>query len=266
MAKWASALRWFYGRGMRSSASVDPKHRQAHTFLHAIQLRAWSHALTVRIAKITDDRETSYSTGSGVLIEFPNRRVIIGTAWHVLEEFRKLRQEGHTVAIVCDNMPIAAPRLVFADITRDLGFIEVPSTGRQGLNAVPYRARMLWPPPVVAKGDDVILCGFPKLLRVDGAEILHGDLNLLLPVESSSDTVFYLQLNWDSLVQAGRITLPPEITDFGGASGGPVFLVDAEANPLVGLITQAGERLPLWRIAPLRDLPDDLDTRVAEVL
>lgn len=266
MARWTSWLRWLYGLGIRRRVSADPKHTQAHVFFQAAQLRAWSHALTVRIAKIEDDRETSFSTGSGVLIEFANQRAVIGTAWHVLEEFRRLREDGQELVLVCDNMPIGTPRLVFADVPRDIGFIEVPPMGRSGLKAVPYRPKLLWPPPGVAKGDDVILCGFPKLLRVDGEEILHGDLNLLLPVESSSETVFYLQINWDNLIQAGTVALPPETTDFGGASGGPVFLVDAEANPLVGLISQAGENLPLWRIAPLRNLPNDLDTRATEPL
>lgn len=266
MARWTSWLRWFYGLGLRRRVSTDPKHTQAYVFFEAAQLRAWSHALTVRIATIEGDRETSFSTGSGVLIEFINQRAVIGTAWHVLEEFRRLREKGQELALVCDNMPIAAPRLVFADVMRDIGFIEVPPMGRSGLKAVPYRPKLLWPPPRVTKGDNVMLCGFPKLLRVDGEEILHGDLNLLLPVESSSETVIYLQINWDNLMHAGAVTLPPETTDFGGASGGPVFLLDAEANPLVGLISQAGENLPLWRISPFCSLPDDLDTRDTDPL
>jgi hypothetical protein len=266
MARWTSWIRWLYGLGIRRRVSADPKHRQADVFFQAAQLRAWSHALTLRLATIESDKETSFSTGSGVLIEFANHRAVVGTAWHVLEEFRRRRDDGKAVVVVCDNMPIATPRLVFADPARDIGFIEVPAMGRSGLKAVPYRPKLLWPPPRVTKGDDVILCGFPKLLRVDGDEILHGDLNLMLPVESASETMFYLQINWDNLIQAGAVTLPPETTDFGGASGGPVFLVDAEANPLIGLISQAGENLPLWRIAPLSDLPDDLDTRATEPL
>jgi hypothetical protein len=246
--------------------SDDPKHSQGYNFFHAAQLRAWSHALTVRIAKVEGDREASFSAGSGLLMQFPNGRVAVLTAWHVLQEFRRLRETGSTVALVCDNMPIATPRLIFADVDRDIGLIEVPPTGRSGLKAIPYRPRLLWPPPRVVNDDDVMLCGFPKLLRVDGGEILHGDLNLILTVASASDTVFCLQLDWDTLVQAGTITLPPETTDFGGVSGGPVFLLDAEANPLVGVISQAGEKLPLWRIAPLHALPRDLDTRSTEEL
>jgi hypothetical protein len=163
-------------------------------------------------------------------------------------------------------MPIASPRLIFADPDRDIGFIDIPSDGRSGLKAVPYRPRLFWPPPRIGKNDDVIRCGFPKLFRADGDEILHGDLNLILTVASASESVFYLQIDWDNLVQAGTITLPPETTDFGGASGGPVFLLDAEGNPLVGVISQAGDTLPLWRIGPLHAVPVDLDTRATEEL
>ena len=253
-------LRWLYGLLIRKRQSRDPKRQQVIAFFNALQLRAWSHAVTVRIATISGDRERSFSTGSGVLIEFSNQRAVIATAWHVLEEFQSLRASGELVAIVVDNMPIELPRLLYSDIPRDIGCIELPTTGRSGITAVPYRPKLLWPPPRVEKGDDVLLCGFPKLLRVDREDILHGDLNLVLPVEASSEDVFYLQVDWGKMVQAGTVVIPPDTTSFGGVSGGPVYLVDAEGNPLVGLISQAGENLPLWRIAPLHFLPADLDT------
>ena len=46
--------------------------------------------------------------------------------------------------------------------------------------------------------------------------------------------------------------------NFGGISGAPVFLYDAEGNPLVGLVSQAPDNLPLWRIASLDTLPKDV--------
>ena len=121
---------------------------------------------------------------------------------------------------------------------------------------MPYRPRPRWPPLSVNAGDTVFLCGFPALLRQDGDEILHGDLNLLLDVASSSDSHFMLQVHWEKMIDAGRITLPKEQLDFGGASGGPVFLSDSGCNELVGLVSEASPTLPLWRIAPISSVPD----------
>lgn len=236
---------------------------QIKAAITALQLRAWSCAVTVRIARIVDDRESSWKTASGILIEFPTRAVI-ATAWHVLEEYRKLRAHGETVVLVCDNMPIPSPCTTFRDEAADIAFVDVPRTGRAGLRAVPYRPGLMWPPPSVLVDDSVLVCGFPKIFRHDGDEIVHGDLNLLLNVASSADDYFMLQVDWERLVQAGRVVLPPDQTDFGGASGGPAFLYDGGCNPLVGLVSQAGDTLPLWRIASLSRSSAAVETGPAE--
>jgi hypothetical protein len=238
---------------------------QVTAAIQSLQLRAWSCALTIRLARITGDRETSFNTASGVLIEFP-KRAVIGTAWHVLEEFRNLRMAGETVALVCDNMPILSPCTAFRDERRDIAFLKVPQTGRSGLHAVPYRPGQMWPPPPVKAEDSVLLCGFPKILREDGEEILHGDLNLLLEVASASDAHFMLQLERERLVQVGRVILPLDQVDYGGVSGGPVFLYDGGCNPLVGLVSEAGTTLPLWRIAALAQVPADIQSGPCEPL
>lgn len=215
----------------------------------------------MRLARINADRETAFNTASGVLMEF-GRRAVIGTAWHVLEEYVRLRSRGEEVYIICDNMLIPEPRTVWRDEENDIAFLEVPGTGRSALGAVPYRpSPLLWPPPAVRAGDSVLLCGFPKLLRSDGDEILHGDLNFLVDVERASDSYFVLQIEIDRLVQDGRVIVSAAVTDFGGVSGGPVFLSDSGGNPLVGLVSQAGESLPLWRIASLANAPGDIESR-----
>lgn len=242
-----------FERELRSSAGFVPT-TQAEAAMHALQLRAWSHAVTIRIARITGNRETDWNTASGVLLEIGDRAVI-ATAWHVLEGFRDLRTAGEKVALVCDNMPILEPRTAYRDEASDLVLLDVPAQGRAGLKAVPYRPGHQWPPPAVTVGDDVLLCGFPKLFRHDGDEILHGDLNLLLQVASAAHRYFMLQVDWDTLVQTGRVRIPRGQADFGGASGGPAFLSDQGCNALVGVIIQAGDTLPLWRVAALSAVP-----------
>ena len=68
-----------------------------------------------------------------------------------------------------------------------------------------------------------------------------------------------LQIETAQLVQAGRVPVDVE-ADFAGASGGPVFLSDNGGNPLVGVVSEAGNTLPLWRIASLASLPSDIES------
>ena len=79
--------------------------QQVRAHFDALQLRAWSHAVTLRLAIVTDNRESSYQTASGVLMQF-GARVVVGTAWHVLTKLQSLRADGHEVVLICENMPI----------------------------------------------------------------------------------------------------------------------------------------------------------------
>ncbi len=235
----------------------DERWQQLRAHLDALQLRAWSHATTLRIARLRDGSEYRFNTASGVLIELDGRAVV-GTAWHVLDQYRTLRDSGEDVLLLCDAMPIPQPHTVFRDERRDLALLDIPYGDRDQIRAVPYRPRRLWPPPQVAVGDEVLVCGFPKLLRVDGPEILHGDFNMHVSVESASEHHFMLQPDYSRMISAGRVELPREHLDYGGVSGGPVFLSDSECAPLVGIVSQAGESLPLWRVSSLAQLPGSL--------
>ena len=215
--------------------------------------------MTVRIARIEGDCETSFNTASGVLLAFPNRAVV-ATANHVVEGFVEARNAGERVALVIDNMPLEDPRVVYRSKRDDIALIEVPDRGRNGIKAVPYRPVGLWPPPSVQIDDTVLVCGFPKRFRYDGQEILHGDLNLLVDVSSVGDTYFVLNIDWERLDHHGRFRPPSHQVNYGGVSGGPVFLYDGGANPLVGIVSEAPDRLPLWRVAALAHLPSNIAT------
>lgn len=238
----------------------DERWQQVRAHYEALQKRAWSHATTVRLAHLHDDVEVSFNTASGVLIEFPSR-ALVATAWHVVEEFQRARTQGSGIALVLDSMPLLNPRSPYLDVQRDIAFIEVPDDNRHLIRAMPYRPQRLWPPPQVLVNDEVLVCGFPKILRTDGDEILHGDFSMNVGVSSVGDSHFMLQVEYESMIDAGRVSLPKEQVDFGGISGGPVFLSDSEGSPLVGLVSQASPSLPLWRIASLAHVPIDLDSR-----
>lgn len=240
-----------------------PTNLQLRAAIQAIQLRAWSCATTVRIARISGDRETSYNTASGVLIDFPERAVI-ATAWHVLDEFRKSRAAGQDVVLVIDNLAIERPRTVFRDERNDLAFIHVPSRGFHGISAVPYRPGRSWPAPRVKVNDAILICGFPRRFRYDGDDILHGDFSLVFEVDSAADSHFMLNVDWTRVGHAGRLRMPAHQVDYGGVSGGPAFLWDGGANPLVGIVSEATQTLPLWRISAFAGLNVDLETSPLE--
>ena len=238
---------------------VDPGDlSQASAALQALRLRAWSHATTIRLAKVTDGKESAFNTASGVLLQF-GQRYVVATAWHVLEKYSHLRQDGQEVYLICDNVPFLEPRTAWRDPPNDIALLDVAAASHLGLEAVPYRVGpLIWPPPQVKPHDSVLICGFPKLMRRDAEEILHGSLNLLVDVTRVGETYFMLQIELDRLLNAGTVKIPEATTDFGGVSGAPVFLVDNGANPLVGLVSESGENLPLWRIAALNCAPADL--------
>jgi hypothetical protein len=240
-----------------------PANLQLQAAITSLQLRAWSCSATVRISRVVGNREASWNTASGVLIEFPERAVI-ATAWHVLEEFRNSRDAGEEVYLVCDRLAMEKPRTAYRDERNDLALIALPPKGSAAIRAIPYRPGPLWPPPPVREGDSVLVCGYPKRFRFDGAEILHGDLNLLVDVASAADSHFMLNIDWRSMAHAGRVAPPDMQVNYGGVSGGPVFRSDGGPNPLVGVVVEAGEELPLWRIASLAGLPDDIGTRPTE--
>jgi hypothetical protein len=75
-----------------------------------------------------------------------------------------------------------------------------------------------------------------------------------------------LNIDWTQLRHAGRMRVPPYQVDYGGVSGGPVFLYDGGANPLVGIVSEAGVELPLWRIASLSGLTCDLELSAREAV
>jgi hypothetical protein len=234
-----------------------PDHLQPRAAVQALQLRAWSCAVTLRIARVKGDREATFNTASGALLEIGGR-AMVATAWHVLEEFRRSRDKGETVVLICDNMAIEHPRTVYRDERHDIALLEVPPRGREGIQAMPYRPGILWPAPKVRVADTILVCGFPKRFRWDGEQLLHGDLNLLVDVAATGEGYFMLNINWKSLANGGRVVVPPQQVDWGGTSGGPVFLWDAGPNPLVGVVSEAGFDLPLWRIAALANMPSDL--------
>jgi hypothetical protein len=114
-----------------------------------------------------------------------------------------------------------------------------------------------WPPMPPAKGQNVLLAGYPQKLReLDQAagKIGAGPYSAMLPVIEAGEGYFQCHLNTADLISYDENPLPDPDADLGGLSGGPVLLVGALHYPLVGIITDQKnlfDELHLIRVATL---------------
>ncbi|MCC6242990.1 MAG: trypsin-like peptidase domain-containing protein [Gemmatimonadaceae bacterium] len=234
-------------------ASEDERKRQ---ILSLIRNRIWSHAVTVRVSKMVDNREDSWNTATGVFLELGDRRFVL-TAWHVVERFDEIRSLGGLAVVVLGNVAIAEPKYVFLDERNDLIVLEVSEFAIPAFNAVPYRPTRAWPPPRLTVGDPVMICGFPAMFRSDEDEILHGDLTYFGEVESVSEHQFVVQIQGE-LEDAGRVPFPELNSDFGGVSGCPAFVLYSDHMQLAGIFSQSAVSAPVWVIRSIANLPANL--------
>lgn len=242
-----------------------PDDMRKRQLLSQIQRRIWSHALTVRISEIVGDREHSWNTATGILVQLQNRLVAI-TAWHVVKRFIDIRERGGLPVLILGNLPLAEPRSIFLDSHNDLVVLEVPTNDQEATMATPYEPSRQWPPPRVTLDDAVLICGFPALYRQDSDEILHADLSFLGSVESVSEHQFVVQIDPDNVIDAGRVPFPAADADLGGMSGSPAFAIYSDHMQLVGIFSQSAMSAPVWLIRSLAHLPVDLASRPSHSL
>lgn len=233
-----------------------PEFQRGLANVRAIQRAAWSHAITIRVSELGEDRELSWNTATGVLMKLGSQR-IVATAWHVIKKFVDIREHGGDAAVVLGNMPVLTPLSVHLDEHNDLIFLQVPPEAGDNLDAVPYVADGRWPTKRVTVGDDVLLCGFPAIFRRDAEEIEHGDLSFVGVVESVSESQFILLPHEREAMNLGRAAFPRANAFLGGLSGSPVFGLYQDGMHLVGIFSQGGQAMPAWIVRSLSHLPAD---------
>lgn len=227
-----------------------------HSAARELAKLAWTYVVAIRVARIENDRETGWNTGTGVLLRLGNSYAV-ATAWHVFAEYLTRQGRGEDVVLLVDNAPLYPPEVTFADEDNDVVLLRVPAEHLSRIDAVPYDPGAKWPPRRVTTDDVVIFCGLPAYLRVeDGSgELLFGNLTLCLTVTSASETRFVLQLDREEWEDLGRLPLPGADVPLGGISGAPVFVMDDLSYPLVGLVSEIGETLPLLYVSSLSGIP-----------
>ena len=223
-------------------------------------------------------RENVLSNGTGMLVDFGGGPLII-TADHVIRRFLERAREGARCLRVGNlNLYKWADRVI--DYSRDLDLatirlreIEIPMINPFSdidIAKVVYKPRK-WPPTDAKVGDWVVIGGFPGTLRLwqRPNDYSFGSFNGgPLPIsEISSGGVIVCGLDREYWAVQGEIG--PDFNNFGGVSGGPVFLYkDKQLDPfeLVGLISEDSSfdailARPLKFIQPTGVIVPDLVTQ-----
>lgn len=189
---------------------------------------AASHTTFLRWTRRTLLGTPKVSNGSVFFLRFGDNLFAV-TAAHVYEGYLADKKKAPR-DIVCHvgNLPfdpearlsgIGSAKTI--DIaTFSLTWDELHQIGKQSVQGSP------WPPPVPTVGQAVFLSGFPGALRFwTGARALSFALySGLNPVERVDERVVTCVLDRAFWVGTAGERLPPELSDIGGVSGGPLLL------------------------------------------
>lgn len=195
------------------------------------------------------------------------------TAQHVIEGYRKLADEGIDLILQIGDALIKDPlaRLIDESKQHDLATLrlkehELKAIGRhhEKISKQAYEP-MGWPPGVPKVGDWVAFGGFPRRLRIIRSwnEIEFRTFSCgSTDITSVTDEGFKCRFDRESWV-----THDPDgvgslgFKDFGGLSGGPVFLLGSSGKltilPLVGFVTEFGPNFDVLCVAHAKHIRRD---------
>jgi hypothetical protein len=180
------------------------------------------------------------------------------TANHVIQKVFDRRNSGEPVGVFLSDVSIPIPdRLHWHDSEADLALLSVTEGEAAQIGTWIYEGAGL--DHVPPEGTHVLSVGFPVYLRTgsDSTDVEYGAASALLQVTSSSDRHFCCRFEREDWI-ATHGEIPPPGTQFGGLSGGPVFLVGRLHFPMVGIITDfhdAFDSLDVLRVQSILDLP-----------
>jgi hypothetical protein len=134
----------------------------------------------------------------------------------------------------------------------DIVALGLNATDLARIDARPWVASN-WPPRHPKEGEFIAFAGLPRAYRVDeaGGRVNFAIVGGLLRVIDSKDRVFRCHMNRESIIKTRGPDVPPPGTEFGGMSGGPVFIVTDGALELAGIITRFAVEMEVFEMTPL---------------
>ena len=197
-----------------------------------------------------------FNSASGCLVKVGARTFVVSAA-HVLDAFEAERRAADQVIWQVGNFGFdPSGRVAWQDKKLDIVLFELAQSeiARVGSHALSVPPE--WPPPKPQVGQFALVSGFPLPLRdrTPTGVIRSGAASAMLPVSAVGNGYAYCQFLREHLISFGDEPVPPADLDYGGWSGGPVFLVGDLAYPLVGIVSQFQGTYEILRIALLNSV------------
>ncbi len=196
--------------------------------------------------------------GSGFVLELAGRQYF-GTAWHVVEEWLDRTNAGEAVVFqVRDAVLNPSKSVVWKDKQNDIVFLQLSEEDIEQIDISRCDPIRGWPPPHPEEGSYVLLSGFPAVVRQqpNAERVEFNALSTMLQVTAVADRRLVCQFSRENWVSYNPQGIPPQGTELGGMSGGPVFAVGNLAYPLVGLVSEFSTDYELLYIKTLSHLPE----------
>ena len=188
---------------------------------------------------------------SGVMV-FTGATPCLCTAQHVVAEYRNLRRKDNRVVFQVGHVSFdPEPRILFESAADDLIVLGMNGSDQHRIEAFTWICTV-WPTPAPVVGEYVAFAGLPTDYRINaGTQLQFAIVGGVLRVISASGNNFKCHMDRDTLIKVRGPHVPPPGTNLGGMSGGPVFrLVNGEPD-LCGIITDFGQSLEVYYMAPL---------------
>lgn len=186
----------------------------------------------------------------------PNQTPLLVTAAHVYETaagFERVNSEAKTGVGSCRMSFLR--RIIDVNTELDIATLRLSPSEVDDLGPTPIRAgRDGWRPPIPKPGEPAILSGYPAQEREQEADdrIAAGSYTAFLKVNDVGPRHISFQVEYSEMDDFLGTGVPSEGYDLGGASGGPVILIENSevlswrlcgvikfGNSMVGEIIQA---------------------------
>lgn len=232
---------------------------------HQIDEMVVSHAARVLIGPPWRYRTDGHiNHASGVQIEVAGARYL-ATAAHVIRAgAERLRNEQHVLFQVGNAIVPLLERVVYLDDALDLAFVRIEDKETNCIASACWRPSS-WPPSPVVDGEYVAFAGYPRryVEYDEGGGLILNAIGGILRVDSASDRRLTSVLARSDLILLKGPEIPPQGSELGGMSGGPLFRVKDSSIELVAIFIEDSQDFDAYFFAPLAGVSFEPSDRIA---
>jgi hypothetical protein len=192
--------------------------------------------------------QDQYHTATATLLDFGHGPLAV-TCSHVITKYLEEWKAGRAIVRI-GNIGVAPSQLADLDTDVDLATIRLTAeqamalVAEEGISTQFYEPPR-WPPERAIEKEWVAIGGFPGEWRRRGSE----PQALILPyygigataVTSTTERYFSCQFEREHWIWVSRYLELPDLTTFGGLSGGPVFAERRLHRALIGIVTEISQ-------------------------